>query len=108
MSHAAQILCGLGTGLAGACLHLWLLHLSLRRVSQMTPKQAGARIARSVPLRLVALAPLLVVVARAGLLACGTYVIGSLLGRWLVGWYGLRPGKGSLAMEAELGLESDR
>jgi len=73
-------------GLATCLVHYLLLWLALARVRELSPGQAGRRMRRGLPLRLLVLAPILLVVARSGLVACAGWVVGSLLGRWLATW----------------------
>ncbi len=75
----------IGVALAG--VHLWMLRCALQRVEPLEPSRAGVRLAASMPLRLLAVAPILALAARAGLWACLGLVAGSLAGRWLGVWY---------------------
>jgi len=75
----------IGVALAG--IHLWMLRCALQRVEPLEPSRAGVRLATGMPLRLLAVAPILALAARAGLGACLGLVAGSLAGRWLGVWY---------------------
>ena len=70
-------------GAALAVMHLWMLRRALDRVDPAVPARAGARVATGMPLRLLAVAPILMFAARAGLWACLGLVAGNLVGRWL-------------------------
>jgi hypothetical protein len=72
----------IGAGLAG--IHLWMLRRALHRAGSLDPARAGMRLATTMPLRLLAFAPVLALAARAGLWACLGLVAGSLAGRWLL------------------------
>jgi hypothetical protein len=72
----------IGATLAG--VHLWMLWHALARADPLDPARAGTRVATTMPLRLLALAPVLVMAARTGLWACVGLVAGSLVGRWLL------------------------
>ena len=87
-SFLLWFLIGVGTCL----LHLLLLRRSLDRTAGLHPAEAGRRVRKGLPLRLLALAPVLLVVARAGLVACIGWTAGSLLTRWLVAWHHARTG----------------
>lgn len=71
-------------GLVVGAAHLWVLHRALARVDVLDPGKAGARLALTFPLRLLAVAPILFLAARAGLWACLGLVAGSVTSRWLV------------------------
>ena len=71
-------------GVGFAWLHLFLLRLSLAHIADQSPVDAGKRIARSLPLRLVLLSPFLFLVARTGPVAFSGLILGSLLGRWFL------------------------
>jgi hypothetical protein len=73
-------------GVGFSWLHLFLLRRSLVHVADadQSPDDAGKQIARSLPLRLVLLSPFLLIVARAGVVASGGLILGSLLGRWFL------------------------
>ena len=75
----------IGAALAG--MHLWMLRRALDRADPADPARAGTRVATGMPLRLLAVAPILALAARAGLWACLGLVGGSLAGRWLGVWY---------------------
>lgn len=81
----------IGVALAGA--HLWMLWSALERAEPLDPARAGTRLAMGMPLRLLAVAPVLALAARTGLWACLGLAGGSLAGRWLGVWYlrGRRP-----------------
>jgi len=72
----------IGAALAG--VHLWMLWRALSRADSLDPSRAGTRVAITMPLRLAALAPVLVIAAHAGLWACVGLVGGGLAGRWLL------------------------
>lgn len=70
-----------GVALAGA--HLLMLRRALNRAEPLGATRAGSRLAATMPIRLLALSPVLLIAARAGLWACVWLVAGSLTGRWL-------------------------
>lgn len=76
------ILAGIGL----AWLHLVLLRRAIDRVMGLSAHQAKKRLVRGLPLRLLVLCPVMVLSAKAGLLACAGLIVGLLLGRWLA-WH---------------------
>ncbi|MEA3408401.1 MAG: hypothetical protein U9R48_10045 [Chloroflexota bacterium] len=72
-------------------LHLFLLRQALGRVfghvADQTPADAGRRMVRGLPLRLVLLMPFLLFAVQGGIIAAAGLILGSLLGRlFLVIW----------------------
>jgi hypothetical protein len=76
----------LGAAVGGA--HLLLLSQSVGRASALPPLKARAAILRGLPLRLLLWAPVLVLAARSGALACGSFLVGSWLARLAAVWLG--------------------
>jgi len=82
-----EILGGLLWLLIGAgsfFLHAFLVQRALGQVTGLSPTDAGHRMRKGLPLRLLALTPVLLIAARTGLVACVGWTVGSLLGCWLV------------------------
>ena len=73
-------------------VHLWLVERALRSAAHLAPAKAGKRVARGLPLRLLVLAPILVLAVRTGLWACLGWVLGAWVGRWVALWYRRRYG----------------
>lgn len=74
-------------GLGAAVLHAIVLRRAIGRVRHLAPRLAGRRLARGVPLRVLAWAPVLLIAARVGLVACLGLITGSLAGRWMTHRY---------------------
>ena len=83
MSAVLQILLWVLVGVLFGGLHLLLLRRSVERVKSLDSMQAKQGILRGLPIRLLCWAPVLVLAARAGLLACAALVVGSMLVRWM-------------------------
>ena len=98
-----SVLPWLMVGLASSLVQALLLRRALNRVRGLAPRDAGRRMRRGVPLRLLALVPVLLLVARSGLLACVGWTVGSLLGRWLVAWRHTGTGNRLVALGGEQG-----
>ena len=70
-------------GLA-ALFHLLLLRYALAHAVNADPVDAGKQIMMGMPLRLLVISPVMLLAARAGLVACGGLVLGFLFGRGLI------------------------
>jgi len=81
------VVCWFVIGSASSFIHLWLLGRAVHKAQHLAPARAGKRIARGLPLRLLALAPILSLAAKAGLWACLGWALGAWMGRWVVLWY---------------------
>ena len=93
------LLIGVGTCL----LHAFLVQRALARVTGLAPTDAGRRMRKGLPLRLLVVAPFLLVAARTGLSACVGWTAGSLLGRWLIARYHTRVGSWLASMTSKQG-----
>ncbi|TEU18773.1 MAG: hypothetical protein E3J25_00775 [Anaerolineales bacterium] len=71
-------------GVATCLLHALLVRRALGRVGGLTPTHAGRRMRKGLPLRVLALTPVLVVAARAGLVAGVSGAGGFVGGGWLI------------------------
>lgn len=88
-------------GLASSALHLALLRRSLEAARGRKAELAGRRVAGGLPLRLLALSPVLYLAARSGLAACIGLAAGLSAGRILAGIWVLR-GPGAAADEGRI------
>jgi hypothetical protein len=75
------------TGLATSALHLVMLRRAVNALHACSPAQAQRAVMRGVPLRLLALTPVLYLVARAGLIASLAWLAGCVIARAAIGWY---------------------
>ncbi|HHX42758.1 MAG TPA: hypothetical protein GX714_02050 [Chloroflexi bacterium] len=87
MSSLGMVLPWVAIGIVSAGVHLWMLRSAVERITPLEPGRAKTRLATSMPLRLLVVAPLLVCAARAGLWPCLGLVIGNVVCRWLWLWY---------------------
>jgi len=81
---AALALLWVLVGVALAAVHLWMLRRALDRAKPLSPTRAATRLAVTMPVRLLALSPVLLIAARAGLWACVGLVAGGVAGRWFL------------------------
>lgn len=75
------------TGLATSALHLAMLHRAVNALHARSAAQAQRAVTFGVPLRLLGLAPVLYLVARAGLIASLAWLAGFVAARAAIGWY---------------------
>ncbi len=104
MPAFVTVLCWTPVGLLTALLHSWLIRRAIDRVVDLPPADAGQRMARGVPLRLLVLLPILAIVARQGLAACVGFVVGFVVGRWVAGRSGSSGRRGRFPMPDRRGL----
>jgi len=71
-------------GSGAAFTHLWLLHRCIEGTRNLDPNQAMKRITSGLSLRLLAMLPILFLVARGGLVASLGFVLGYLLSRMAI------------------------
>ncbi|HHX65311.1 MAG TPA: hypothetical protein GX702_10530 [Chloroflexi bacterium] len=81
MSPLLQIIIWFVIGAGCGCAHLLWLRRSLNRVDAEKPRTIR-RFALGMPLRLLAVAPFLILAARQGLPASVGFILGSVIGRW--------------------------
>ncbi len=84
MAVLVESLLWLLIGVTTCLLHALLVRRALGRFGGLTPTHAGRRMRNGLPLRVLALTPVLVVAARAGLVACVGWAVGFLVGGWLI------------------------
>ena len=92
MAVLVGLLAWLLIGVATCLLHALLVRRALGRVGGLTPTRAGRRVRKGLPLRLLALTPVLAIAARTGLVACVGWAVGFLVGRWLIASWHTRLG----------------
>ena len=69
-------------GVGVACLHMLLLGRAVEGLAQVEARHAARRVMMGLPLRLLVVAPFLLMAARQGAIACGALMLGWLIARW--------------------------